>query len=603
MLNTFLRLLSAIASALMVAACSTTQRPPQPEYHGTVQVMNQEFAVNVDACDNGWLLITTENLYKVTGHGIPTPLYRGVNNVPDALIARRGDTVIATSAKEGLLRSENGGRTFRTVPSSTGLGKPRAITMHRESLIAVDQRGIIRVPSTSTGWTDIPEMDSIISVSTVGESALAIDENGQVHVSSNGRTWTPMLQVAKPTSDSFDWSVFGNVAVLVSDRTLYRIRSVNNALRIDSVSLPDGGWRQVSCYRDDIVLMRGRNEIWWGTFEEPLAVRIPMEGRFDQRVVNMELSSIGLVAGQRGTDHSLWLFIKNATTWTDMRTPDGQQITDVLWIQRADTSMHVGTRDGGLYTLDDARFAMQKIAGSGALANILRHVGHGARSAITLIDGTILRLDSCGAEPRPITPPIPFRNGLQAMEWGERLYVHDAVEGLYASQDGKTGWRRIPLPKEVVNLENVYEIDDRIYVYAQLSLWSTSDVGATWQLCTGEKDTVLSIRSSGKDLLILTDKGWYFVEEGTLGSELKLPTDVRESRSLNFEINGDVIAVFTEKLLYVSNDRGKEWVTYSIAKESPFTEVRIVHDRIFGFVPQTGLLMFDVYDDRPPVTP
>lgn len=603
MLNTFLRLLSAIVVAVLAAACATTTRPPLPEYQGTVQVMNQEFPVNVDTCGNDWLLVTTENLYKVIGHGTPLPLYRGVNNVPDAMIARHGDTVYATSAKEGVLRSDNGGRTFVVMPNTTGVGKPRTICHHAGRIIIADQQGKMRSVGRAGTWAERSDIDSVLAVFDLQGNIIVVQEHGSVRSAVGDEPWKPLLHIATPTSETFDWSVFRSTAVMVSDRTLYRIRVVGNALRVDSTQLPETGWRQVSCYGEDIVLMRGRNEIWWGTFDEPLAARVPMEGRFDQRVVNLELSSIGLVAGQRGTEHSLWWFIKNATTWEPLRTPDGLPVTEVLWLQRADTSLHIGTREGGFYTLDDRRLAVQKMAGNGPLMNILRHVGSGERSAISLIDGTILQVDQCGASPQPIDPPIPFRNGLQAMGWFERFFVHDAVDGLFARNDNADEWKRIPLPSEMQNLEAIYEINGRIYAYALMGLWSTIDDGRTWSRSIDASDTVYAVRNSGRDLLIFSTTGWYWVDDGKVRGELQLPTDVRGSRSLNYETAGDVVAVFTEKLLYVSNDRGSRWTTFEIAKESPFTEVRIVNDRIFGFVPQTGLLMFDVYDDRAPRTP
>jgi hypothetical protein len=598
-LTAFLRAFSLISLSAIGVGCASSLRIPEPEYHGTIQVMNQEFPVNVDTCGDAWLMVTTQNLYNVVGHGIPSPLYRGVQNVPDALIARRGDTVYATSAKEGILMSDNAGRTFRVLPGTEGIGKMRSVTSLGSEIVTVDQRGTMKITERRSAWREIRGVANALAVFELGGRLLAINEAGVVFDGDGSGTWSPVATIITPTSENFDWSVYQDTAMIVSEASLYRITASGTSLRIDSARLPQGGWRQISCYRNDVTLMRGRNEIWWGTFEEPLQVRIPMEGQFDQRVVSMELSSIGLVAGQRGTDHSLWLFIKNATTWEPLRTPDGLPVTEVLWVQRADTSIHIGTREGGLYTLDDQRFAVQKIAGNGPLMNIVRHVGSGSRSAITLIDGTILRLDQCGGSPRPINPPIPFRNGLQAMCWQDRLYVHDAVDGLFASADDTKTWERIALPKEISNLEGVFEDDGRIYAYAHMGLWTTSNDGASWTRAVAASDTVFAVRSSGRDLLIFTTNGWSFVDDGEVTEQLSLPTDVRGSRSLNYEVAGDIVAVFTEKILYVSNDRGERWVEYAIAKESPFTEVRIVNDRMFGFVPQTGMLMFDVYSDRP----
>lgn len=586
--------------AFVLLGCGTVKRPTEPEYQGAVPIGDYDVVVNMDYCDDAWIMTLVKQVSRVTGPGQHTSIYGMVNNVVDAAMIRDGDTLFAASPREGVLRSINQGITFAPMPGLDTVGKVRTMIPFAGEFVSLRQKGTLLRSVLRRDWTPLDTTSNAVEILRAGRMLVVVCNDGRLlvvdeqwKVSEYPVTVQPLVQAGAVSWDD-------SQAMILGGKTLYRVTQQGQGIRVDSMPLPtDREWRAVSVLADDIALLAGKNEVWWGSFDEPLQLRSMLEGENDKRIVSMELSDIGLIVGFRGTEQSVFVNIRNANSWEPLFRPSGQAVNDVLWISRSNGSVVLATRDGGMYLLASDRRMLLDIASPVNELTILGAHGSYPNKLITMYDGRVLHASTCSQQPALIKPPVPFAQGLRVLDASEdRWFVHDANQGLFASRDAGATWEHVNLPDSMGYLEMLVHVGKDIYAYGMRRMLHSSTDGRSWAAVFPSDDTVYTARRFGDELLVISHKGWSFVRNGKVNDRITPPAQIEDSRVFVFDVNNDIIALLTESTLYVSNDRGKRWGTLNMARESMFPYVRIANDRVFAPLPGTGLMMFDVYSDR-----
>ncbi|MBU3740711.1 MAG: hypothetical protein FGM24_00335 [Candidatus Kapabacteria bacterium] len=542
---------------------------------------------------------------EVKGPGMHTSLYGMVNNIVDVSIVSDADTVFVTSARDGVLRSMNQGITFAPMPGLDTLGKARALTRHAGELVAVRENGTVLRTEQRRAWRPVLGIDSIMCAYRVGvwlvlqttnRKLIAVDERWATADTLDGA----LPDVKHPSVSSDDTQIMA-----VANKMLYRVTASDGKFRVDSVPLPsDREWRGVSVLGTDLVLLAGRNEVWWGTFDEPLQVRSAMSGTTDRRIVSMDLSDIGVVVGFRGTDQSVFLNIKNSNGWEPLFRAAGEAVNDVIWTYRSGGQVFAGVRDGGIYRLASDRRALLDVASPFNEINILSVHGTYPNKLVTMYDGRILWIESCRATPALIASPVPFSAGLRVLDAShDGWYIHDPVQGLFRTTDAGTSWTRPRLSDTLGYPEVLYALKNDLYLYASRALWYSSDDGTTWSCVLAKGDTAYAVRRIGGKLVSISFNGWNWIRRGRPLETITPPVRLEDHRVFLFEVGGNVMAILTESALYVSNDDGKTWGSIAMSRDAMFPYMHVAGDRVFTLLPGTGLMMFDVYSDRPDDTP
>ena len=596
---------SSLLMALVLTSCATVPRPTDPEYKGAVPIGDNDYVVDVDYCDGSWIMSLTRQLSVIKGPGEHSSLYGMVNNVAEAIVVSEADTVFVASSRAGILRSINQGITFATMPGLDTVGKVRSLGKHANELVAIRVDGTVLRTERRRTWRFVEGVDSVSNVYRIGKWLLLHTMNGRLIAVDEQWALVDTLDKAFPNVQHPSVSADDTQIMAVANKMLYRVTIPRGTLRLDSVPLPaDREWRGVSVLGSDVVLLAGRNEVWWGSFEEPLQIRSAVSGNTERRIVSMDLSEIGLVVGFRGTEQSVFLNIKNSNDWEPLLRATGLPVTDVIWTSRSGSDVFVGIRDGAMYRVATARRALLDIASPFNEMNILMVHGSYPNKLVTMYDGRILRLDSCTAEPTLIQTPIPFASGVRVMDASANTwFIHDAVKGLFRSTDEGSNWQNLPIPDTLGYPEVFYGSRNEMYLYASRALWYSSNDGKSWSSVLPKDDTAYAIRRLNDELVSVSFKGWKRIKSGKVVDIITPPVRLEDHRVFVFDIGGDVIAILTESALYVSNDRGVRWGSIAMSRESMFSYVRVSNDRVFAPLIGTGLMMFDVYSDRPDAAP
>lgn len=600
-LTTFTGKLLTLTALILFCSCSSVKRPTDPEYHGAVPIGDNDFVVDMDYSNDEWIMTLTRQISAVKGAGEHTPLYRLVNNVTDAAVCIEADTVFVASPKEGILRSINQGITFEVLSGLDTLGKTKALLLHANELVALRSNGQVVHTLGRKSWKSLKGVNDILSLARVGNHVLLLRDSGDLLVLDPKFNVNSLDGIEIPTNTRPFVSSDDTTAILLAGKMLYRARQTPAGIHVDSTTLPaDREWRAVSVLGLNIALLAGRNEVWWGTFEEPMQIQSEVTGDNNKRIVGIELTEIGVVAGFRGTEHSVFLNIKNSNDWEGLFRITGQPVNDVIWMSRTGGTVVIGTREGGLYRVESTRRGLMDLGSPVNEMNILSVHGTYPNKLVTMYDGRILQIQHGRAEPLLIKTPLPHANGLHVMDAGSKAwYVEDPTTGLYASTDQGSSWNKVAVPDSIGYLEMFYGMSDHIYAFGTKRLWYSSNAGASWRTVFDAVDSVYASRRIGTELIVYTASGWRFVRNGRVVGEMSAPARAEDSRVFIFDASESVIAILTDSFLYVSNDRGKTWGSLKMSRESMFPYVRISNDRVFSPLPGMGLMMFDVYSDRP----
>lgn len=604
-LTAFTRKILGLGALIVICSCSSVHRPTDPEYQGAVPIGDNDFVVDMDYSNDEWIMTLTRQISSVNGPGQHTPIYRLVNNVADAVVCTVDDTMFVTSPKEGVLRSNNQGITFFVMPGLDSLGRAKELALHGNELVALRSNGQVLRTMNRRTWQPMQQLPGIQTLGRVGRSTILLSDTGDVFVMDHSFNVRLLEGVAIPPSSRPLLSTDDTTVVILAGKTLYRARETSSGIRVDSTTLPsDREWRAVSVLGENIALLAGRNEVWWGTFDEPLQVQSQAAGDNNKRIVGIALTDIGVVAGFRGTDHSVFLNIKNSNEWSGLFRVSGQPVNDVLWLSRSGGSVAIGTREGGLYTVSANRRALLDVGSPINEMNILTSHGTYPNKLVTMYDGRILQITDSRAEPTLIGTPVPHTNGLHVADAGtEAWFVNDPTTGVHRSNDQGKQWSKVAIPDSIGYLELLYGVNGDIYAFGSRRLWYSSNTGTTWRTIFEPADTVYAMRRMGDELIVYTIEGWKFVRAGVVTGEMTAPVQLKDSRVFIFDASESVIAILTEAALYVSNDRGKTWGSLKMSRESMFPYVRVSNDRVFSPLPGMGLMMFDVYSNRPQPQP
>lgn len=593
--------LLAITLVSVLYSCSGVRRQTEPEYQGAVPIGDNDFVVDMDFSNDEWIMTLTRQISSVKGPGQHTSIYRLVNNVADAVVCTVEDTMFVTSPKEGVLQSNNQGITFFVMPGLDSLGRAKELAVHGNELVALRTNGQVLRTTNRKAWQPVQGLRGIQTFGRVGRNVILLSDTGDVFTMDGAFNVRLLEGVAIPTSVRPVLSTDDATAIILAGKTLYRARETSSGIRIDSTPLPtDREWRAVSVLGENIALLAGRNEVWWGTFEEPLQVQSQAAGDNNKRMVGIALTDIGVVAGFRGTEHSVFLNIKNSNEWSGLFRISGQPVNDVLWMSRSGGSVVIGTREGGLYAVSATRRGLLDVGSPVNEMNILSVHGTYPNKLVTMYDGRILRITESKAEPVLIKTPVPHTSGLHVLD-GQKdaWYVNDPTTGVHKSEDQGLHWNNVAMPDSIGYLEVLYGMNDDLYAYGSRRLWYSSDVGASWKPVFNPSDTVYAARRMGAELIVYTIEGWKFVRDGDVSGTMSAPVELKDSRVFIFDASESVIAILTESYLYVSNDHGKTWGSLKMSRESMFPYLRVSNDRVFSPLPGMGLMMFDVYSDRP----
>lgn len=600
-LTTFTGILLVLSALVMLCSCSSVHRPTDPEYQGAVPIGDNDYVVDMDFDSDEWVMTLTRQISSIRGAGEHTPHYRMVNNVADAAVCAVDDTLFVSSPKEGILRSINQGITFEVVPDLDSLGKATVLLRHGNEFVALRANKQVVHSVSRKAWKPLAELQAVQATGRVGTNILFVSDSGVMHILDPSFTLRRIDGIILPSSSRPVLSSDDTSTIVLAGSMLYRARETPSGIRVDSTPLPsDRDWRAVSVLGENIVLLAGRNEVWWGTFEEPLQVQSEVTGDKNKRIVGIELTSIGLVAGFRGTEHSVFLNIKNSNDWEGLYRIDGRPVNDVLWLSRSGGTVVIGTREGGIYRVATNRRALLDVGSPTNEMNILSVHGTYPNKLVTMYDGRILRISNSKAEPTLIGTPVPHTNGLHAADAGtEAWFVNDPTSGLHRTNDQGKQWSKVSIPDSIGYLEMLYGVNGDIYAFGSRRLWYSSNTGRSWRTIFEPRDTVYALRRMGDELIVYTIEGWRFVRAGVVTGEMTAPVELKDSRVSVFDASESVIAILTEEALYVSNDRGKSWGSLKMSRESMFPYVRVSNDRVFSPLPGMGLMMFDVYSDRP----
>lgn len=597
--------LLALGLLVVICSCSTVQRPTDPEYQGAVPIGDNDYVVDMDFDNDEWVMTLTRQVSSVKGAGEHTPHYRMVNNVTDAAVCAVDDTLFVSSPKEGILRSINQGITFEVVSDLDSLGKATVLLRHGNEFVALRANKQVVHTVNRKAWKPLAGLQAVQATGRVGTNILFVSDSGVMHILDASFTLRRIDGIILPSSSRPVLSTDETISVVLAGSMLYRVRETASDFRVDSTPLPsDRDWRAVSVLGENIVLLAGRNEVWWGTFEEPMQVQSEVTGDKNKRIVGIELTNIGLVAGFRGTEHSVFMNIKNSNDWEGLYRIDGRPVNDVLWLSRSSGTVVIGTREGGMYRVATNRRALLDVGSPANEMNILSVHGTYPDKLVTMYDGRILRISKSKAEPTLISTPVQHTNSMQVLDAGPSAwYVQDPTTGLYTSSDRGTSWTRMSVTDSIGYLEVLYGMDDHHYAFGSRRLWYSQNNGSSWNAVFEPSDTVYTAQRIGEELLVYTAGGWRFVRNGRVTGEMSAPVRAEDSRVFIFDASESVIAILTESYLYVSNDRGKSWGSLKMSRESMFPYVRVSNDRVFSPLPGMGLMMFDVYSDRPQPAP
>jgi len=595
------QLLGVLLVVLFVTSCATTKRPTEPEYHGSVPIGDYDYVVDMDFCDDSWIMTLAKQVSRVSESGSHESIYGMVQNVVDAAVVTLGDTIYVSSPREGVLRSVNQGITFKVMPGLDTLGRIRSLVMYGNELLALRTDGTLLRSVGQRSWKQVGGTGRMRELFMIGSSAAVMSEDGMLYQLDLTLTRSSKSFASIPAARRFSISWDTETAVILADNNLYKFNQTPASVRVDSVSLPpEKEWRAVSVLGQDIVTLAGRNEVWWGTFDDPLQVRSTLAGENDKRIVSLDLSEIGVIAGFRGTEQSVFLNIKNSDDWYPVFRVTGQPVNDVIWTTRSRSTVFVGTRDGGMYQLSTTRRALLDVASPANELNILYTHGSYPDKLMTLFDGRIIHAMNCTSDPLLANLPVPFDQGVRVLDAsGSDWYIQHPSQGLFVTHDRGSTWSTLKAPDSLSYVETLYALDDDVYIYGSRRLLHSADDGQSWAPVFPSDDTVYSAKRYGNELLVISHKGWSFVRGARIYDRITPPARSEDSRVFVFDAKDDILALLTESALYVSNDRGKRWGSLNMSRESMFPYVRIANDRVFAPLPGTGLMMFDVYSDRP----